>query len=114
MQIQFQTGATYTVEREESEYYILQFQPATWSSDCRLAVKKSAVHAVVEKTYKVGQRFLVGAFKNEYILAHFGGNMINLIGLVDGNRWANAIKVSNINNISRAELDNLSSMCELI
>ena len=105
MHIQFKAGGKHTVEREESEYYILQFQPANWSSECRIAVKKSAVDVVVEKIYKVGQRFRVGAFEHEYILANLGGNMINLISLEHGNRWANSIKVYDTNNISQAELD---------
>ena len=114
MQIQFKAGAKHTVEREESEYYILQFQPANWSSECRIAVKKSAVDVVVENTYHVGQRFRVGAFKHKYILANLGNNMINFISLKHGSKWANSIKVYDTNNISQAELDILDEGCELI
>lgn len=55
--------------------------------------------------YKIGDRFTCNY--SEYILAQVGNNLVCMVNLGNGNRYANPVKVSDVNNILAVEF------CEL-
>lgn len=91
-------------------YYILGSPITSWSSDCRIAVPKSAVDVVKEVTYHAGQRFMVGygELRNEYILAQSTENEMVLISPREGNRWVNPIRVADYQHVTEAEMKTLA------
>jgi len=54
-----------------------------------------------EKTYHVGQKFIMD--RQKYILAQCHGGQVALISLLDGNRWQDPISVTDVNYISEEE-----------
>jgi len=107
-QVQFRANGSviYEVSAETEDYYILNHHPVGWSHVCLVAVPKSEMTVVEEVTYKTGQRFHVGS--NPVILAQTGFLLCALIGLKDGNRYADSIVVENASRITKKELRKMS------
>ena len=57
--------------------------------------------------YSIGQRFHYtgGSFDESYILAQVGFKQVALIGLTEGNRWMDPVKVEHVNEITEAEFE---------
>ena len=67
-----------------------------------------------EVTYRIGQRFILGSEREEYILARTGaidrkGVECELICLIDGIRWAIPHKVKDFMKITVQEMDSLAT-----
>lgn len=61
------------------------------------------------ETYSIGQYFIGKYTKDIYMLARIGGNDdVALIDIIHGNRWASAITVSNMKNITKQEFNKIS------
>lgn len=116
MLVQFRNNGTdkkHTIKHDVGDYYILESHPPYWSSDCFIAVRKSAVD-IVEGDYHVGQRFKVGFYDNDSILAHVGGNMVTFIGVNSGYSYCASIKVKNLEKVTKDELNTLALKWSLI
>ncbi len=101
-----ETNKEHTVKCQAQDFYILESTPMNWSSDCFVAVRKSAVDEVkVEHTYNIGQRFYVGYNKDEAVLCQVSENMVSLISLISGDRYLNPISVRRVSAITQAELN---------
>jgi hypothetical protein len=86
-----ETAKEHTVLATVGDFHILDYHPMNWSSDCHVAVKKSAVDVVPEKKYYyAGQKFLVGRNRKECLLAYTGSGL-QLIDIKEGNRWSDVI-----------------------
>lgn len=66
----------------------------------------SDIKKVEERTYKVGNRFLIEG--KEYLLAEFKYNECALVQLVSGNRWVSSQKVKDSQAITEEELLKIS------
>lgn len=110
MKVKFRHSETqkeHTVKAVRDEYYVLESHPMNWSSDCFVAVLKSAVDVVAPPTaptYKVGQRFCMNGVLQEYLLASVEPKRVALIGLQEGNRWRTPCMVRNVDKITVAEM----------
>lgn len=108
MQVQFKVtqGKKHTVRHDIDEFYLLDTVPSNWSSDCLVAVRKSAVMVVEEPTYHIGQTFMVDGSK--HLLAQVAVRSVALIELKTGNRYVEARSVGYPDKITQAELDSIS------
>lgn len=110
-----ETNKEHVVKCQAQDFYILESTPMNWSSDCFVAVRKSAVDEVAEVTYQVGQRFTVGIAQKSYILASAGINKVMLVNLDTGAQWCtDFLSVRDSSNITKAELDRFSPHMQLI
>ena len=67
------------------------------------AVELGVLTEIKPKVYSIGQRFSEAFMHDEYLLAQVDDKRIALIGLDNGNRWSNSVKVGNPNEISELE-----------
>ena len=56
-----------------------------------------------EVTYKLGDKFKYGFFREIYVLSQVDSNMVCLIGFKGGNRWESPIQVKDCNCITTKE-----------
>ena len=71
--------------------------------------------------YKVGMRFICedstwndNYQEEEYILARINENEVLLISLYDGNRWNEAVRVEDDNQITQEEFNKITSVVNYI
>ena len=110
MEVKFrhsETAKKHKVKEAVGDFYILESTPSNWSSDCFVAVRKSAVDVVKERTYQIGQYFIAGGTK--CILAQVGKSEVVLINLSNGNRLLDPKEVKSVSRITQEELNRLST-----
>jgi hypothetical protein len=107
-----ETSKEHQVLATVGDFYILAHHPMNWSSDCYVAVKKSAVDVVPEPTYRAGQRFKT-TNNTYYILVALPGQGFVLANLDNG--WSTKpVIVKNPCRVTHEEVLAMADNCPII